>query len=599
MIWGVLTNREPKLNPRSISLTYAVVALSWIWVSELLLHFLNLPQPHHFYISASKGSFFVVLTTVGLYLGLEQMVKRVKLIQGMHEAELRDSQEQLQLFISHAPAALAMFDRDMRYLRVSDRWLRDYGITNRNVIGQSHYEVFPEISQSWKQAHQRGLAGEVIRKDNDRFVRADGSTQWLKWEILPWHERTGQIGGILIFTEDLTEETRVRAEYKELQAEFYEAQKMEAIGRLTGGIAHDFNNLLTVIMAQSELLQRSAFDDRATKRIRSIHAASLRAADLTRQLLAFSRRQVVQPSIQNVGHILAALTDMLDRILGEDIQLEIRNANNLWPVLVDRSQIEQVIMNLVVNARDAMPSGGKLLLETRNIQVTGDVSLDDVTLRRGNYVSLSVSDTGTGMSPAVREKIFEPFFTTKPHGKGTGLGLATVFGIINQSGGLVTVETELGKGTCFRVYLPHSNASALPSSAEFQKPYPTDGFQCSILLVDDEVELCSVVGEYLESAGHEVWKANSLNSAISLVQQRKDSIDVVVTDLVLEEGNGRELVESLKSHGCTARTVYISGYTDDVIADRVALGSEMLFLQKPFGKEALLEKVWQAYRERS
>lgn len=515
------------------------------------------------------------------------------------EAALRESEEQLRLFVEHAPAAMAMFDREMRYLRVSDRWLRDYGLTGRNILGLCHYDVFPEIPERWKEAHRRGMAGDILRKETDPFRRADGSVQWLRWEILPWHDRAGKIGGIVISTEDITGDKRVEAELKQLQAEFQEAQKMEAIARLTGGIAHDFNNMLTVIMAQSELLQLGSHDERSLRRISSIHQASLRAADLTRQLLAFSRKQVLQPSVQNVGEIVAGLTDMLDRILGEDIELEIRTSNHLWPVLVDRSQIEQVIMNLVVNARDAMPMGGKLTLETCNLQVDKDVFFDDTLLPQGNYVQLSVTDTGSGMTSDVREKIFEPFFTTKPHGKGTGLGLATVFGIVKQSGGLVTVETEVGKGTCFRVYLPYNSATPEPVAAEIREAYPESGFQCSILLVDDEVELCSVVGEYLESAGHKVWKADSLQSALAVVEQQKDNIDVVVTDLVLAEGNGKELADRLRSSGCSARHVFISGYTDDVIADHGSIEPDTIFLQKPFGKEALLEKVWQAYQARN
>jgi PAS domain S-box-containing protein len=577
---------------------YAVFAVCWIWVSELPLHLLHLSDIERFYVSAVKGTVFVVLTTAGLYVGLNRMVKRINSIQTAHRAELQGNEEQLKLFIEHAPAALAMFDSDMRYLRASSRWVQDYGLGGRNIIGCSHYDLFPEIPERWKEAHRRGMAGEVLRKNNDRFDREDGSLQWLKWEVRPWHHRSQGIGGIVIFSEEITAQKQAQAELKQLHEEFKEAQKMEAIGRLTGGIAHDFNNLLTVIMAQSELLERSSLDERALKRTRSIHHASVRAADLTRQLLAFSRKQVLQPSVQNVGEIVAGLTDMLDRILGEDIRLEISVGNNLWPVLVDRSQIEQVIMNLVVNARDAMPHGGELRLDTSNVHLEDDIFIDDVTLHRGNYVLLSVTDTGSGMSQDIREKIFEPFFTTKPHGKGTGLGLATVFGIVKQSGGVVSVETEVGKGTCFRVYLPHNAMNAVPAIAEFSEPYPVTGFNCSILLVDDEEELCSAVAEYLESAGHRVLKANSIVTALTIADQQGDDIDVVVTDLVLAEGNGKELTDRLKFRGCKARPVFISGYTDEVIADHGSLEADVLFLQKPFEKEALLQKVWQAYQDR-
>lgn len=513
------------------------------------------------------------------------------------QSALRSSEAQLQLFIEHAPAALAMFDRQMHYLRVSNRWLQDYGLSGLNIIGRSHYEIFPEIPERWKEAHRQGMEGLVIRNDKDRFDRIDGSVQWLKWEILPWHDRNGRIGGILIFSEDVSEQHRSQFELAQLQHEFNQAQKMEAIGRLTGGIAHDFNNLLTVIFAQSDLLRRCSLEERALRRIDSIHQASIRAADLTRQLLAFSRKQVLQPSVQNIEGILSGIKEMLDRALGEDIDFRIFNASNLWPVLVDRSQIEQVIMNLVVNARDAMPTGGQLRIETRNLQVHEDVFLTDLTLPRGSYVQLSVTDTGAGMTAEVREKIFEPFFTTKPHGKGTGLGLATVFGIVKQSGGLLSVQSELGKGTCFRVYLPRYGGNETPAEKGCFSMYPQDGFHCSILLVDDQEDVCSAVAEYLESAGHRVLKANSIATALQIVEQNKDSIDVVVTDLVLAQGNGQELVARVASSGCKARPVFISGYTDDVIANHCSLDPDILFLQKPFEKTALLEKIWLAYQK--
>jgi two-component system cell cycle sensor histidine kinase/response regulator CckA len=595
-----LISHKLRLNPHNITVSYAVFAIAWIWLSDALLHHLPLSAHTIFFLSASKGTLFVFVTTTVLYLLLIKLVKQTKQIQAEHDAETesveearRNSEEQLQMFVEHAPAALAMFDREMRYLRVSDRWLSDYGLDNRNIVGRSHYEIFPEVPERWKEAHLRGLAGEVLREDNDRFERLDGSVCWLRWEILPWHDRAGRIGGIVIFTEDITEEKRVQSEFAQLQQLFYEAQKMEAIGRLTGGIAHDFNNLLTVILAHTELLRLTSNDERTLQRISSIHQASERAADLTRQLLAFSRKQVLQPSVQNIRDIVRGMTDMLERIVGEDVQLDIRSAADAWRVMVDRSQIEQVIMNLVVNAKDAMPVGGRLTLETSNIQVDRDSGSKQMAIAKGRYVLLSVTDTGTGMTSAVKEKMFEPFFTTKSNGKGTGLGLSTVFGIVKQSGGFITVDTRLGEGTRFNIYLPQNEADAQrPVIKKDIAPSPRVGR--SILLVDDEVDLCSVIAEYLEDAGHKVWQANSVATAKDIAAQQQNDIDVVITDLVLKESNGKELATYLRSNGCEAPVIFISGYTDDVIADHGVLSSEVFFLQKPFGKQALLEKIGQA-----
>jgi PAS domain S-box-containing protein len=599
-----LISHKLRLNPHNITASYAIFAIAWIWLSDTILHHLPLSAHEIFFVSATKGTLFIVVTTTALYLLLIKLVKQTKCIQAEHDAETeeveaarRNSEEQLRMFVEHAPAALAMFDREMRYLRVSNRWLLDYGLDNRDIIGQSHYEVFPDVPERWKAAHLRGLAGEVVREDNDRFERFDGSVCWLRWEILPWHDRAGRIGGIVIFTEDITEEKRVQAEFTQLQQQFHEAQKMEAIGRLTGGIAHDFNNLLTVILAHTELLQLSSKDERTLQRIGSIHQASKRAADLTRHLLAFSRKQVLQPSMQNIRDIVRAMVDMLERILGEDVQLEIRTAEDAWRVMVDRSQIEQVIMNLVVNAKDAMPNGGRLTLETSNVQVGRDSGSKEAAIAEGRYALLSVADTGTGMTSAVKEKIFEPFFTTKSNGKGTGLGLSTVFGIVKQSGGFITVDTRLGEGTRFNIYLPQNEADG-------QRPIiskdalPSTGIRQSVLLVDDEVELCSVIAEYLEDAGYKVWQANSAATAIDIAADHQNEIDVVITDLVLKESNGKELATYLRSNGCEAPVIYISGYTDDVIADHGVLSTEVFFLQKPFGKEALLDKIWQACHDR-
>jgi len=378
----------------------------------------------------------------------------------------------------------------------------------------------------------------------------------------------------------------------QVEGQLLQAQKMEAIGRLAGGISHDFNNLLMVIMAQTELLSLQ-LSGTALARAENVMASAKRAAELTQQLLAFSRKQITQPKVLTLNTVLSDIAEMATHLVGEDIEIATRLCNEPWPVMADRSQIEQVIMNLIVNARDAMPNGGKLTLETHNMEITTEYIATHPLVPPGRYFMMAVSDTGVGIDEATQAHMFEPFFTTKEFGKGTGLGLSMVYGIVKQAGGFVWFYSELGVGTCFKIYLP---AAELAESSEVLLATPLSSpasthEAATILLVEDEPALREVVTSFLESGGHTVIAAESHEEALKRAAEDGTKIDVLLTDVVLKGRNGKQLADSLYEKGFRFKVIYMSGYTPDAIVHHGVLEEGTLFLQKPFSRNALLAKI--------
>jgi CheY-like chemotaxis protein len=369
---------------------------------------------------------------------------------------------------------------------------------------------------------------------------------------------------------------------------------MEAIGRLSGGVAHDFNNLLVVITGYSEMLLMDRYQndrDLLRKYVEEIVQAGERAAGLTRQLLAFSRQQVLQPQVLNLNDVVSNLEKMLRRLIGEDIDLVSIPGKYLGQVKADPGQIEQVILNLVVNARDAMPTGGKLTIETANVELDEAYAQKYIDVTPGRYVLLTVSDSGVGMDANVQSHIFEPFFTTKEQGKGTGLGLATVYGIVKQSGGDIRLYSELEQGTTFKVYLPRvdeavTRLESRPAISEI----PTGGE--TLVLVEDEASVRALARQALELSGYTVLEASCGPEALELCQQLARPIHLLVTDVVMPGGmNGRELAEQLRSLRPELKVLFISGYTNEAIVHHGVLGSGYFFLQKPFTPYLLMQKV--------
>jgi PAS domain S-box-containing protein len=427
-----------------------------------------------------------------------------------------------------------------------------------------------------------------------RIVRPDGSERRIHDRAFPVRDAHGRVYRVVGVAEDVTARREAEAERRQLEQQLLQSQKLEAIGRLAGGIAHDFNNMLGVILGNAELALKNPRRP-VRKRLLEIQGAATRSADLTRQLLAFSRRQPITPRKLVLNEQIVGIERLLRRVIGEDIELRLSLASDLWSVSMDPSQIDQVLANLAVNSRDAMPDGGTLTVETAN------ATLDEAYCRvhadavPGEHVMLAVSDTGVGMDAATLQRAFEPFFTTKPEGEGSGLGLATVYGVARQNGGSVNIYSELGRGTTVKFYLPRHVADD-----EFQAPAPplrrSRRGGGVVLLVEDEQSLREVGKELLEELGHTVIEASGGDEALDLCRARQGAIDILLTDVVMPTMNGRDLAEKVRELKPEIRVIYMSGYTAKAIENRGILEAGIPFLQKPFTLASLHDKITEVLR---
>ncbi|HTZ52018.1 MAG TPA: PAS domain S-box protein [Spirochaetia bacterium] len=407
----------------------------------------------------------------------------------------------------------------------------------------------------------------------------------------PLSDETGAIIGSVGVSRDLTEQKKAEEALRLSQEQLQQAQKMEAVGRLAGGIAHDFNNILTVITGYCELSFESAQGILRT-RLQEIASAARRAAGLTAQLLAFSRKQILQPQVISPRELVTDMSAMLQRLLGEDINLCTRLEGDLWNFRADRGKVEQVIMNLAVNARDAMPEGGTLLIECANAVLDESYADTRPEVRPGRYVMIAVSDTGHGMDEKVMTHLFEPFFTTKEVGKGTGLGLSTVYGIVKQSEGHVACYSEVGRGTTFKVYLPRAAGRRTMALTGAEGDAPSVREDKLILLVEDDASLRSLTETMLRRSGYRVWSACSGAEAIEIAARGGEPIDLLLTDVVMPGMNGKEVARRVGEIHPTARVLYASGYTTDAIVRHGLLEEGIQFIQKPFTRNELLQRIW-------
>ena len=501
------------------------------------------------------------------------------------EQEFRQSQQKLRIHFEHTPLAVVEWDTQLRITEWSPSAERVFGYSRQEAIGRDASFLVPPALR----AHVNGIGQELLtqkggtRSTNDNLTK-DGRTISCEWYNTPLVDESGQVLGVASLVQDVTERVA-------LEERLRQSQKMEAVGRLAGGVAHDFNNLLTVIMGYSQILTdglpaASRLKD-ATAQIRS---AADRAAGITRQLLAFSRKQVLSPRVIDLNDIMLNLDSMLRRLIGEDIEVLTVPGRELGAVKADPGQIEQVIMNLALNARDAMPNGGKLTLETENMELDESYAREHESLKPGRYVMLAVSDTGTGMSPETQAHIFEPFFTTKEVGKGTGLGLSMVYGIVKQSGGYIWVYSEPNRGTTFKIYLPRVDQPAEAVGVE-KRPAGVQRGTETILLVEDDAQLRALTSSVLAHCGYKVLSAAGTEEGLALCRENHRDIHLLVTDVIMPGMNGRQLAEQVKQISPRTKVLYVSGYTSNAIVHYGVLDPGLSFLPKPFSLAALVAKV--------
>jgi PAS domain S-box-containing protein len=467
-----------------------------------------------------------------------------------------------------------------------------YGWPAREAIGQPVHEIlqteypYEQYEQMQRRLLEQGIwKGEVIQKHKDgAAINILASVSLIK-------DSTGKPVGAVAALRDITERKQAEKAQAKLEEQLRQAQKMESIGRMAGGVAHDFNNLLTVIQGYCGLMQAQIpSESPLLEDLKQIQRTGERATALTRHLLAFSRKQILAPTPLDLNSLVTNLRKMLERLIGEDITLSTLLQPGLWTIIADPGQIEQVIMNLAVNARDAMPTGGMLTIETSNVQLDENYLRTQLEAPSGSCVMLAVTDTGCGMDESVLAQIFEPFFTTKEQGKGTGLGLATAYGIIKQSGGDITVYSEPGQGATFRIYLP-AGEGTMSDLAVPQASAVIRGGNETILLVEDEETVRKLARTALQGRGYAILEASHGGEALSLFEQHQELIDLLVTDVVMPRMSGRELAEQLKALQPQLKVLFMSGYTDDAIVRHGLLAAEVEYLSKPFSLNSLASKV--------
>ena len=576
LLFPLVIGAALRIGPRGASLTTLVVALLAVG------HAARGGGP--FAMQTLPSTAVVLLLYIGV-LAVTGLTLGAVAAQGRRsETALRDAHEQLQAVIQSSPLAIYALDRAGNVLTWNPAAEALYGWRAAEVVGGSLPTLTQDGDAEDHAVRARVLRGEAVKGAEVTHRRRDGLPVSISLSVAPLYGAGRQVAGMLSIAADLTEMRRLEVQYRQ-------SQKLEAIGRLAGGIAHDFNNILTAILSTSELLLTDlvpgshVHDD-----VDEIRRAAQRAAGLTRQLLVFSRQQVFEPRVVDVNALVIEAEQLLRRLIGEDIELRTALAPALGAVRADPSQLEQVILNLVVNARDAMPRGGVVTIETTDVELDGGYADRHVPARPGPYVLLAVSDTGVGMDAATQARLFEPFFTTKPPSEGTGLGLATVYGIVKQSSGYIWAYSEPDHGTTFKIYLPRVGRAPETVAVQDVAMAPLRGSEV-ILLVEDQDDVRRLTQRMLESAGYVVLAAASGHEALRLAERHTGSIHLLVTDVVMPGMHGHEVALLLAPTRPEMKVLYVSGYPDASIVHQGLLKPGVAFLQKPFGPDVLTRKV--------
>jgi two-component system cell cycle sensor histidine kinase/response regulator CckA len=520
------------------------------------------------------------VSAAAIYWFLGRMNRIARAETELRLAAIKESETRFQAIIENAADVVSIVDFEGVRRYVSPAVTRVLGFDPKELHGKSFFELMhPDDAPV-----ARILLNEVeeqpgnVRSEEVRFRHLDGTWRTMSLTAKNLQDVRG-IEGVVVSTRDITHQ-------KALETELRQSQRMETVGQLAGGVAHDFNNLLTAINGRTEFLAQSTNLDASQREdVEEIRLATGRAASLTRQLLAFSRKQLLTPRIVDLNNVIRGMEPMLRRLIGEDILVEVVQQEDLGHIVADSGQLEQILLNLCLNSRDAMPDGGVLKIKTANVS-TAAAGLS-TTIDTSDLVMLYVSDTGQGMDDHTRDHIFEPFFTTKPEGKGTGLGLSTVYGIVKQSGATITVDTALGRGTAFRIYFPRTEAEL---SAPQARPVRQEGSE-RLLLVEDDRSVRDLAERIFRDRGYRVTATAEGREALRAFAAAPHEIDMVVTDLIMPGMSGRELVQALHQIRPDLKALYVSGYTEDEIIRRGLHDPSVAFLQKPFTADELVDKV--------
>ena len=500
---------------------------------------------------------------------------------------LRAQERLLRQIIDANPSLIFVKDWNGRFVLVNQATAHVYGTTVEALVGKTDGDFnrnMEEVAHFLRDDRAVMSSGQPKIIAEEPVTNPAGETRWFQTIKVPLRSPAEGTATLLGVATEITERKR-------LEEQLLQSQKMEAVGQLAGGVAHDFNNILTAIVGYTDLLAAELGSNvRQLEDLEEIRKAARRAAALTRQLLAFSRKQVLEPRIIDVNAVVLNLDKMLRSLISENIELKTDLADNLGAARADPNQIEQVIMNLAINARDAMPDGGTVTIETGNVTLDDAYAAQHVSVIPGEYVMLAVSDTGCGMDEKTQSRIFEPFFTTKPAGRGTGLGLSTVYGIVKQTGGNIWLYSEPGKGTTFKIYLPAM--AALPEDigkvAPAEAPRRGAG---TVLVVEDDEQLRRLTHRALDAQGYTVLVADRGGTALDIARRHKGEIDLLLTDVIMPDTNGRKLAETIRAARPGMRVLYMSGYPDGAIASHGMLEPGVAYLAKPFTTEAITRKV--------
>jgi two-component system cell cycle sensor histidine kinase/response regulator CckA len=571
-----------------IVIIYAIFGCAWIYFSDTALGWLVDEPQIMVKFAIFKGLLYILTTSVLLYFLIARFDTKIK--QSM--AALRESEERLRLLVKNSSDCLVILGADgsLRFLSPAVERITGYPVaelTGRTLNDLIHPGDLPAVMAAWKETVEH-----PDRIFTVQYRHIHKTRQWAYFEaVAQSFLAEPAITGVIASVRDISEHKKADEENKRLQMQLTQAQKMETVGRLAGGVAHDFNNMLGVILGHAEIGQdlldpgHPVFTD-----LQEIGQAARRSADLTRQLLAFARKQTVAPRVLDLNETIGGMITMLKRLIGENIELVWLPGESLWPIKMDPSQIDQTLANLCVNARDAVGNTGKVTIETSTTVIDQDYCASHVECIPGEYVMLMVSDNGCGMAPETISHLFEPFFTTKEVGQGTGLGLATVYGIVRQNHGFIHVYSEPERGTTFKIYLPRHSAGS-ERSIKREVVVPDVRGHETILLVEDEPMILAMTNIMLKLQGYTVLPAATPGEAIRLAREHVGEIHLLMTDVIMPEMNGRDLAKNLLSIYPNIKRLFMSGYTANVIAHHGVLDEGVHFIQKPFTKKELTAKI--------